>query len=265
MPSRLGKLLALLRPTNLLATALLALAAYGALVAYRTHQRALHARQERQQLEDALGRLREQNASLQQTVQTLEAQVAELRLFVGRLTAESRVADVRILGQERDAAGVPVTRMDFIERGRTGAPLPPRPLTLRGQEVYFDALLIKFSDDAVKVGDPLRGKSLHLFRRAFGSAQQPQDGPLIAASETDGVPDAYRSAPQPTAFERRLWRLFWHWAAHPDEAAQEGVRVAQIEAVAIRPIVGATYRITLEHDGGLNIKLQQRRGEDRNP
>jgi len=253
MASRLGKLLFALRPTNLLAAALLAALGYGGITAYTYHTRAQRVREERQQLAATVERLQQSNDQLRGNVADLEARCAELRSFVDRLTAESRVADIKILAQRPDPEGVPVTTLQFVERDRAGERLPPRVLTARGREVYFDALVIKFSDDAVKVGDPLRGKSLHLFRRIFGSAQEPRDGPLLAASQGI-VPDVYRLADTVSPFERALWARFWHWAAHPDEAEAEGVRIAQIEAVAIRPIVDAAYRITLEHDGGLNIR-----------
>ena len=254
MAFRIGTLVAVLKPANLLATLLLAALGYGAFTAYGLVRRSNRAERQRDELEQSVGLLEKRNASLRGTVATLEAQCAQLRTFVARLTAESRVADLRILASHPDGGGVPVTTFEFTERRRDGAPLPSRVFTVRGHELYVDALVIKFSEDRVKVGDPLCGKSLHLFRRVFGSAQEPREGPLVAASQPDGVPAAYSSPAEASDFERRLWRLFWHWAAHPGEAAREGVRVAQIEAIGIRPIVGATYRITLEHDGGLNIK-----------
>jgi len=254
MALRPASLLALLRPTNLVATALLAALGYGGYLYYDYCCRARNAQLERQQLEESVAKLEKTNSALRETIQTLETQVAELRLFVKRLTAESRIADVRILNQRRDVEGVPITTLEFVERDRDGKALPTRSLTVRGQEVYFDALVIQFSEKDVMAGDPLRGKSLHLFRRAFGSAQEPRDGPLIATAERDGVPDIYRVTPAPSAFEQRLWRLFWHWADHPAEAEQEGVSVAQIKAVGIRPVVGAAYRITLKHAGALSIK-----------
>jgi hypothetical protein len=253
MASRLGKLLLAFRPTNLLAAVILAALGYGGYRVYSYHRRAERVRRERQELAHTVGRLEAQNEALRQDVRSLEAQCAELEAFVERLTSESRVADVTVLSQQPDAAGVPVTTLRFVERARGGERLPPRTVAVRGREVYFDALLIKFADDHVKVGDPLRGKSLHLFRRAFGSAQEPRDGPFLAASESV-VPDVYRLSERASEFERALWLRFWHWAAHPEEAEAEGVRIAQIEAVAIRPVLGTTYRITLEHDGGLNIR-----------
>jgi cell division protein FtsB len=254
MFARLGKLLAALKPTNLLAGLLVALLGYGAWVAYGYHRRSVDAQLARQQLEDAVGQLQKRNTELKESVASLEAQRAELQRFVERLTAESRVAEVKVLGQRRDAeAGVVLTTFEFVETGRAGQ-APPRVFTLRGDIVYFEALVIRFLDKEVMVGDPLRGKSLHLFRRAFGDAQQPREGPPLAASHEDGIPDVYRVSPSPSAFERRLWRLFWHWADHPAEAEKEGVAVASIKAEGFRPAPGATYQITLRHAGGLEIK-----------
>ncbi len=254
MASRLARLLVLLTPTNILATVILAALAAGGVTYWRMQRRADRLARQRAELESSVERLHQTNTALRQAVAGLEAEVAELEQFVRRLTSESRVADVRIVASHPDAQGVPVTTVEFTERRGEGRAAATRMFAVRGREIYFDALVIRFDEDRVKVGDPLRGKSLHLFRRAFGSAQEPRDGPLLASREADGVPDAYRSDDPPSEFERRLWQRFWHWASHPDEAAAEGVRVAQIEAVGIRPEVAATYRITLEHDGGLTIR-----------
>lgn len=247
---RVLRVLRVLRPTNLVALLILAAIGYGAARYYAAHQRAAR---ERQKLTERLATLQEENTRLASEARRLAARCAELKAFVGRLTTDSRVARVRVLDQNRGADGVVVTALEFTEIGRDGKPLPSRVFTLRGKEVYFDALVMKFVDDAVKVGDPLRGKSLHLFRRAFGSAQEPRDGPLLAAS--DGlVPDAYRGPGEPSDFEAALWRQFWRWVEHPHEAAARGVRVAQIEAVGTRPLPGASYLITLRHSGGLDIR-----------
>ncbi|MFP4055307.1 MAG: hypothetical protein ACLF0G_00385 [Candidatus Brocadiia bacterium] len=255
MPSRDSKLAALLRPANLIGLAVLGLLVYGGLAAYRTYTDVRRDSQLRGELVGAVERLSEQNTQLRGTVEKLEAWNERLRTFVQRLTEESRVADVVILGREVDEGGVPVVTLSFTELDRGGRPLEPRVVTVRGQEVYFDALVVKFLDQEVQEADPLRGKSLHLFRRVFGSAQAPRHGVLLDTAQEDGVPDFYRLSPQAADFERQLWSLFWHWVDEPQAAEENGVRVAQIEAVGVRPAeVGATYRITLEHDGGLSIR-----------
>ena len=254
MAPRLTRLLVLLSPTNLVATLILIALGAGGVTWWRLDRRAKRVERQRAELESSVGKLTEANRALRGAVASLEAECVELRGFVERLTSETRVADVRVLASHPDPEGVPLSTVEFAERLADGRAPRSRVFAVRGREVYFDALVIRFDEDRVKVGDPLCGKSLHLFRRAFGSAQEPRDGPLLASQRPDGVPDAYRSGAAPSDFERRLWQRFWHWAAHPDEAAREGVRVAQIEAVGIRPEVGASYRIALEHDGGLTIR-----------
>ncbi len=70
------------------------------------------------------------------------------------------------------------------------------------------------------------------------------------------VPDVYRaSSGDASAFEQALWLRFWYWVNHPEEAKAEGVRNVQSEAVGPpTPEPGATYRISLRHAGGLEIK-----------
>jgi hypothetical protein len=242
----LPKLLAIFRPTNLVSILLLAGLGVGGYHAYQMYEEVRIDEATRERLEGEVAELQAEKARL-------EMQNTVLRAFVDRLTTEARVAEVEVIAQGRDAQGVPVTTLEFKEIGRDGQFLPTKTLEARGTEVYFDALVIKFVEDAVKEGDPLRGKSLHLFRRVFGDAQQPRHGEEMSAT-TDGVPDLYRVSKEPSPFERRLWMYFWKWMDNPELAAQDGVRVAQVEAVAIRPKLGAKYRVTLELDGGLNIK-----------
>ena len=122
-----------------------------------------------------------------------------------------------------------------------------------GEGVYFDALVIEFDRDYVKLSDPLRGKSIYLFRKIFGSGQKPENGVALDPNAKDGIPDPYRVGKPPSAFEVKLWRRFWELANDAKAAAHEGVRVAQIQANAIRPVPGKIYTLSLEHAGGMNV------------
>ena len=68
------------------------------------------------------------------------------------------------------------------------------------------------------------------------------------------MPDVYRIADRPTPFERELWREFWSYATDPHKAKTAGVRVAQGEAVYAPLAAGDKWTLTLENDGGLNLK-----------
>jgi len=121
--------------------------------------------------------------------------------------------------------------------------------------IHFDALVIKFDHEDVAAGEALRGKSLALFRRIYGENQNPAEGHRV--DPENDVPSVYRVNPQPSEFELRLWGRFWDYATDPDLAARDHVRVAQGESVYVPMQKGDVWTLTLQNNGGLNIKLRR--------
>lgn len=199
---------------------------------------------------------------LRQEKEELERQRFELQRAVQRLSGEDRVAEVHVLDQvlagqlvngqpaERDA-----TTIEFIEIDRQGHPLPSKRFVVPDRIVHFDALVIKFDQADVAAGDPLRGKSLALFRRIYGENQTPADGFRI--DPENDVPDVFRVNPSPTPFERQLWSRFWDYARNPELAARDRVRVAQGESVYEPMMKGDVWSLTLQNNGGLNIQFRR--------
>ena len=175
-----------------------------------------------------------------------------MRDMIARLGTEFRVADVVVTSQEGPRGRDRRTTFRFLAYDRMGNALQPRSYTIAGDVAYFDALVLKFEDRYVGDADALRGRSLHLFRRVFGEYQAPDDGFPLDAASVDGVPEALRVGAG--NFEEELWRDFWKFAADADFARTKGVRVAQGEAVYTRLEAGCTYRLTIEADGGINIR-----------
>ncbi|MBI4231583.1 MAG: hypothetical protein HY608_12175, partial [Planctomycetes bacterium] len=91
------------------------------------------------------------------------AREAALRKVIERIEARSPVGQLRHAGTRGGK-----TLVAFREIGEGGAALPERTFEIDGDVVYVDALVVKFDDALVEAGDPLRGKSIHLFRRLFG-------------------------------------------------------------------------------------------------
>jgi hypothetical protein len=180
-------------------------------------------------------------------------ELRKLQQVVDRLNAERRVAQVVVKERSADASGKTVTKLDFLEWDREKRPLPPVHAELSGNEVYFEALVIKFRNDYVERGDPLRGASIILFRRMFGSKEAPDSGVPIDPGALDGIPSVYRVDKEPSSFEIGLWKRFWYYADHPEEARPLGVRVLQCEAVGGRLQPNCIYELTVEADGGLNL------------
>lgn len=173
-----------------------------------------------------------------------------------RLESEHRVAEVVVVEQSPGPRGRLKTRLRFSEiRGKT--PLPPRQFEIEGDVAYFDALVLKFERGFVREGDPLRGRSLHLFRRAFGEFQEPDKGFPLDPAAPEGVPLSYRASDSVSAFERDLWRDFWDVALHPEKAHARGVRVAHGEAIYTKLRPGRLYRLTIESAGGLSLQIEE--------
>jgi hypothetical protein len=182
--------------------------------------------------------------------------VAELRARLDRLKADELVADVAVLSQTRAPGGSTRTRLSFVAYKPGGQPLLSKSLEIQGQELYVDALVVRFEDKFIEVGDGLRGKSLLLFRRAFGNQQTPDQGiPLFTESDGhDPVPEPLRVDSSTPEFERAIWTRFWDLANDPDAARREGVRIAQGEAPHVLAKPNQVYQLTLRASGGLEIK-----------
>jgi len=181
--------------------------------------------------------------------------IAGLEENLDRVWADELVADVRVdrLTENTDT-GEQAMHLTFIQYAPdTETALFERPLVLPGREFYIDALVVKFARGFVENGDGMRGKSLLLFRRAFGDEQKPVDGiPLYAAGEQP-VPELVKVDETPSAFERDIWNRFWELANDLDGARDLGISVVQGEAPHLRPAVGQVYKLTLRASGGLDI------------
>ena len=92
------------------------------------------------------------------------------------------------------------TTLLFVEYARDGSALPARQFTINGNEAHFDAQIIKFKDQYIESGDPLRGQSIMLFVRVYGADQAP--APAFPSTTPGEIPEIYRGA-GPGGFQLR--------------------------------------------------------------
>jgi hypothetical protein len=215
--------------------------------------------------------------SLVQTAR-LERQVAELERAVEaerelrarvleRLGRARRLARVEVLKQHRaddaqarplspsSAAEMPsaalVTTLEFVELDEAGREIGRRRVTVPGTTMFLDAWTVRFPQDAIAEGDPLRGRSITLLRRIYSDRMPPADG--VAIDTPGGVPDGY-AASEGARFEQAIWKRFWSLATDPEAAREAGIRVAQGEAVYKPVAAGQRYELELEASGGLVLR-----------
>lgn len=131
--------------------------------------------------------------------------------------------------------------------------------TIEGDTVYIDAWVIKYFDDLVEKGDPLRSTSVCLFRRVFGEYQEPSEG--FAIDPSGSRPAVYSQGNEMSPLEKDIWANFWQYANDPAKAKAAGLRAAHGEAPSIRVLPGKRYKLELRASGGLSIVTEDLPGK----
>jgi hypothetical protein len=197
--------------------------------------------------------LRDDRDRIAKELDTAQQENERLSTALRLLKVDHRLAQIDVLSQEGSAqAGDLATHFTFVELDGQGQPLGrPRQFRVAGDVVYVESWVVKFGDEYVEMGDPLRSTSLCLFRRVFGEAQRPMDGFDL---DSDGsLPAAYRNGKEPSELEQEIWKRFWELANDPDEAQKLGVRVVHGEAPFQKMVPGKRYKLLLRASGGLSI------------
>jgi len=188
---------------------------------------------------------------LQDEVHSLEREREQLVEYARGLVASRRVAQVDILEPTREPSGREMTNLLWQEidsNGLLGAPLP---LQVVGEQVYFEAAVLKFNqpDPGSSRGEPV--VSLVLFRRVFGDGQ-----PAGLSNSLNS--ESHRTLPSENwdrDAQDGLWSRFGELMEDPSLAEQYHVRVAQFEAPSVRVKPGQIWEVTLDAVGGLNLRL----------
>ena len=196
--------------------------------------------------------LQDQIRAQQGTILKLQQEKQRLEAYLKILKRIDRRARVEVLRQGKDQQGDLQTTIRFTEVDDTGKPINvSREMTLPGQEVYFDTLVIKFDDHFIEQGDPLKGGALMVFRRIFSSTMRPEDGVVI---DKDGqVPQVYAERQATNEFEKDLWRRFWDFANDEKLARERGVRAIHGDAPYMRLEPDRVYEICLRSTGEVII------------
>ena len=190
---------------------------------------------------------------LSREVQEKIKDIKRLKTAMTLLKVDHRLARIDVLSQQGSRENDDLaTEFSFVEVDENGNPLEDaRHFSIEGDVLYLDAWVVKFTDEYVEQGDPLRSTSICLFRRLFGENQHPSNG--FSLDPVGSQPVAYRTDGQPSEFEQRLWNRFWDLANDPQMALKEGVRAAHGTAPYVKLRPGKRYRVQLRASDGLSI------------
>ncbi|MGA2184435.1 MAG: hypothetical protein ABSH47_15545 [Bryobacteraceae bacterium] len=196
--------------------------------------------------------LQDQMREQKETIGRLEQEKQRLEAYLKILKHIDRRARVEVLRQANGPKGTLQTTIRFTETDTAGKPISvSRELTLPGQEVYFDTMVIKFDDHFIEQGDPLKGQALMLFRRIFSSTMRPEDGFVI---DVEGqAPEIYAERQAPSGFEKDLWKRFWELANDEKLAKEHGVRAIHGDAPYMLLEPDRVYEVWLRSTGEVII------------
>ena len=186
---------------------------------------------------------------LRNKVAALEEEKSQMVVYVDRLSAARRVAQVNVLQQRTDDGGRVLTTLLWQELAPNGTIGRPLSLEVVGTLVYFEAFVLKFEHRHVGTGDQERGSSLALFRRVFGDMQAPDS---VSQFDRASRP-VLEETEEVKKLHERLWSRFWDLVDDPQLAAEYGVRIAQCEAPAVPLKAGQIWELTIDAAGGLNL------------
>ena len=202
-------------------------------------------------------RLRRELADLERR---MAVEIAARERMLERLARSERRARVEVIDQQfgpegfasdRDGQRVLSTTVRFIELDANGREIGRREYCIPGDMLHVDAWTARFPKQAVAEGDPLRDRTLVLWRKVYSDRLPPAEG--FPIDTPGGIPDGYAAGDR-GRFERATWTNFWRLATDDAEARRRGIEVAQGEGVHKPMRKGEAYELHLDAAGGLTMR-----------
>lgn len=201
------------------------------------------------QIVTLMEKVAEREARIDALMQDLDRAQTSIRLMKLR----RRLARIEVLDQTSDEAGVVDTKIRFTEVGDSGQTIgEPAELTIDGDRVYVEYLVVKFEDKYVEEADLERGTAICLLERIFGEKQEPGEGFVI--DHVGSRPNAYERGSVTSEFEQKIWNDFWTIANDRDKAAELGIRATHAQAPSIRMKPDAVYELDLRATGEFTLE-----------
>jgi hypothetical protein len=185
------------------------------------------------------------------TIQDLLNESKQLRKAIANLTEERQVGYAKVISRtERN--GKPYTRVLFVVT-------PPEDPTQRlleeefeveGDEVHFDALVVRFNNEYVSDG---RARALFLWRRVYGENSAPSQGfPIEPVGAEPGRYSALFSGLR-TKDRELFWSEIWNLANDPERLSKYGVRAVYGNVVYKKMTPGLIYVFTVTNMGQVTM------------
>ena len=186
------------------------------------------------------------------TIFDLLRESESLRNAIANLTAESEIGMAKVINQ-MEANGTTLTEILFVvtDRDDPDKRLLEKRVTIEGDVVHFDALIIRFDDTLVTDG---RERALYLWRRIYGERTPPEQGKLIEdpGSQPERYAEVFKLVPER---EREMfWSEIWALANDPDRLEEAGITAVYGNALYQKLEPGRVYLFKIRNTGDFYVE-----------
>ena len=183
------------------------------------------------------------------TVSDLFENNKKLKAAISNLTHEDQIGYAKVIHQETKDGHL-YTTLRFIETARDNQlkKILEREYTIEGDIVFFDALIVTFTNQAVMGGGK---RALYLWRRIYGENMAPSKGlPIEMESQ---APKRYADllAELDLPEQAMFWEAVWKLADDPDVLKKHGIKAVYGNAVYKKLRPGLIYVFKISKTGQL--------------
>lgn len=173
------------------------------------------------------------------TIDELLSENKLLKESITNLTQEEQIGYAKVTSKEYKD-GKLFTSLKFVETARDDKlkKILEKNYTIEGDVIYFDAMIVKFSDKMVMDG---KHKAIFLWRRIYGEKTAPENGFLI--EEPGQEPARYADLLKELNFKDRevFWSGIWDLANEHERLKNYGIEAIYGNAVYHQLRAGLIY------------------------
>jgi len=181
------------------------------------------------------------------TISQLLTENKQLKQSITNLTQDDQIGYAKVISKEYKD-GKLFTGLKFVETARDDKlkKILEKTYTIEGDVIFFDALIVKFSDKIVMNG---KQKALYLWRRVYSEKTAPEQG--FAIEEFGQEPARYADLLKAINLKDRelFWSNIWDLANQPDKLKAYGIEAIYGNAVYQQLRAGLIYIFKITPSG----------------
>jgi len=181
------------------------------------------------------------------TIDQLLTENKQLKQSISNLTQDNQIGYAKVISKEYKD-GKLFTGLKFVETARDDKlkKILEKTYTIEGDVIFFDALIVKFSDKMVMNG---KQKALYLWRRVYSEKTAPEQG--FPIEEFGQEPARYADLLKALNLKDRelFWSNIWDLANQPDKLKAYGIEAIYGNAVYQQLRAGLIYIFKITPSG----------------